>query len=552
MRTALVYNFLIEANLMAAIAILLMIPVRMFGRKKLGNHAIYFAWLLVAIRLLCPLALPNPAIHEIRSAFAMDTAIRPIPGQIQVRFRDTVDRAVDTVRIAGVGGSVEEALCDLRDDAGNGMLSIRLMKVYLAGAGLSIGWFLVSNWKFQKQLRADRIEPVAGKVLAQYEALCKEMGIRRPVPVYYVDPLPSACLVGCLKPYIALPLTARPQEIENVLRHELCHYKGGDHWWCMIRLVCCAVHWFNPLVWIAARMCRTDGELACDERVIRSMDEDQRRDYASVLVLAACKHDLPGVTVMSTGMSMTGRRLKKRILSIIAKDEAHKGLALGFVLLASMALVGAFCTAEAPLIGKIPSAEMEFRTSTVAESTVNMTNEEKQAAIEQAKAFWQNEALQADVHDKLEWTVQAYLNHVEVHAFDPDWGEALIVAFAPDGKILYMNNRRSGDREAMAHDDPTTRLSDQEVQKLKEYAFGVLEGMQPGLTAEMNDLENYGASKFNNNYFYRFFAFQGTGEERQMIHVFNVQAYPEVRLTHYENKLELDEEASDRLEPGNG
>lgn len=552
MRTALIYNFLIEANLMAAIAILLMIPVRMFGRKKLGNHAIYFAWLLVAIRLLCPLALPNPAIHEIRSAFAMDTAIRPIPGQIQVRFRDTVDRAVDTVRIAGVGGSVEEALCDLRDDAGNGMLSIRLMKVYLAGAGLSIGWFLVSNWKFQKQLRADRIEPVAGKVLAQYEALCKEMGIRRPVPVYYVDPLPSACLVGCLKPYIALPLTARPQEIENVLRHELCHYKGGDHWWCMIRLVCCAVHWFNPLVWIAARMCRTDGELACDERVIRSMDEDQRRDYASVLVLTACKHDLPGVTVMSTGMSMTGRRLKKRILSIIAKDEAHKGLALGFVLLASMALVGAFCTAEAPLIGKIPSAEMEFRTSTVAESTVNMTNEEKQAAIEQAKAFWQNEALQADVHDKLEWTVQAYLNHVEVHAFDPDWGEALIVAFAPDGKILYMNNRRSGDREAMAHDDPTTRLSDQEVQKLKEYAFGVLEGMQPGLTAEMGDLENYDGSKFNNNYFYRFFAFQGTGEERQMIHVFNVQAYPEVRLTHYENKLELDEEASDRLEPGNG
>ena len=88
--------------------------------------------------------------------------------------------------------------------------------------------------------------------------------------------------------------------------------------------------------------------------------------------------------------------------------------------------------------------------------------------------------------------------------------------------------------------------------KLKEYAFGVLEGIQPGLTAEMNDLENYGASKMNNNYFYRFFAFQGTGEERQMIHVFNVQAYPEVRLTHYENKLELDEEASDRLEPGNG
>lgn len=552
MRTAIIYNFLIEANLMASIAILLMIPVRMFGRKKLGNRAIYFAWLLVAIRLLCPLALPNPIIHEIRSAFAQDTAIRPIAGQIQVRFGDAVDALYDGVRFAGISGSIEDSLYELRDDAGNGMLSIRLMKVYLIGAGLAIGWFVMSNWRFQKQLRADRIEPISGKAKAQYEALCREMGIKKPVPVYYVDPLPSACLVGCFKPYIALPLTAKPQEIENVLRHELCHYKGRDHWWCMIRLACCAVHWFNPLVWIAARMCRTDGELACDERVIHSMNEDQRRDYAGVLVLAACKRDLPGVTVMSTGMSMTGRRLKKRIMSIISNDQAHKGLALGFVLLAAMALVGAFATAEAPLIGSIPSAEMEFRTATVAESTMDMTAEEKQAAIEQAKAFWKSEALQADVHDKLEWSVQAYLNHVEVHAFDPDWGEALIVAFAPDGKILYMNNRRSGDREATSYDDPTTALSEKDLEELRNYAFGVLEGMQPGLTAEMGDLENYGATRFNNKYFYRFFAYQGEGEARKMIHVFNVQAYPEVRLTHYENRMELDEEASERLEPGNG
>lgn len=552
MRTALIYNFLIEANLMASIAILLMIPVRLLMRKQLGNRAIYFAWLLVAVRLLCPLALPNPAIHEIRSAFAPDTAIRPIAGQIQVRFGDVVDRLYDTAQMEGISGRVEETLHELRDDTGNGMLSIRLMKIYAAGAGLAIGWFGFSNWKFQKQLRADRIEPISGKVQAQYDALCKEMGIKRPVPVYYVDPLPSACLVGCLKPYIALPLTARPQEIENVLRHELCHYKGGDHGWCMIRLVCCAIHWFNPLVWMAARMCRTDGELACDERVIRSMDEDQRRDYAGVLVLAACKRDLPGVTVMSTGMSMTGRRLKKRIVSIIANHQAHRGIALGFVLLASMALVGAFATAEAPLIGKIPSAEMEFRTSTVVESTVSMTDEEKQTAIEQAKAFWRSEALQADVHDKLEWSVQAYLNHVEVHAFDPDWGEALVLACAPDGKILYMNNRRSGDREATSHDDPTTALTEADLARVKKYALTVLEGMEPGLTARMNNLEVYGATRYHDKYFYRFFSYQGEGEERELAYVFNVQVYPEVRLTHYENLLEMDDEASDRLEPGNG
>lgn len=88
MRSALIYNFLIEANIMASIAILLMIPLRKLFRKQLGNSAICFGWLLVAIRLLCPLSLPNPFIREIRPAFLSDETIRPIAGQIKVRLVD--------------------------------------------------------------------------------------------------------------------------------------------------------------------------------------------------------------------------------------------------------------------------------------------------------------------------------------------------------------------------------------------------------------------------------------------------------------------------------
>ena len=91
MRSAFVYNFLIEANIMASIAIILMIPLRKFFRKQLGNSAICFGWLLVAIRLLCPLSLVNPLIHEIRSPFAADAAIRPIAGQIKVRISDALE-----------------------------------------------------------------------------------------------------------------------------------------------------------------------------------------------------------------------------------------------------------------------------------------------------------------------------------------------------------------------------------------------------------------------------------------------------------------------------
>ena len=88
MRTALLYNFLIEANIMASIAILLMMLLRKFLRRPLGNGALCFGWLLVAMRLLLPLSLPNPLINGIRSPFAMDIAIRPIAGQVKVRLHD--------------------------------------------------------------------------------------------------------------------------------------------------------------------------------------------------------------------------------------------------------------------------------------------------------------------------------------------------------------------------------------------------------------------------------------------------------------------------------
>ena len=90
MRSATIFNFLIEANIMASIAILLMIPLRKLLRKQMGNTAICFGWLLIALRLLIPLTLPNPLIHEIRPAYLDDTAIRPIAGQIKVRLVDAI------------------------------------------------------------------------------------------------------------------------------------------------------------------------------------------------------------------------------------------------------------------------------------------------------------------------------------------------------------------------------------------------------------------------------------------------------------------------------
>lgn len=349
MRTAVLYNFFIEANVMATIAIVLMMVLRKFVRKPLGNGALCFGWMLVAVRLLCPLALQNPVISEIRPEWELDTAIRPISAQVLVRTRDTLS---DVYRFSRrtLGIAEENVVTDSIRKAYQGMYNGEfpqfLMVLYAGVLAVLLGGFICKNVQFRMKMKKNRVEPLSGELLEQYRALCSRMGVKKPLPVYFTDPLPSASLVGVLKPYIVLPLTAAQANVPLILEHELCHYKNRDHLWAMVRLVCCLLHWFNPLVWLAARMSRTDMELRCDDRVIRNKDESQKKTYAAVLVMAAARKTVPGLSVLATGMTMTGRRMKKRVQQIIGGGKAVKAVSVAFMVLASMLLVGAFATAE--------------------------------------------------------------------------------------------------------------------------------------------------------------------------------------------------------------
>ena len=266
MRTALIYNFLIEANIMASIAIVLMMAIRKFLRRQVGNSAICFGWLLVAVRLLLPVTLPNPWIAFIRSPMAQDAAIRPIAGQVKVRVMDALNDLArnlwDSNHIP-LGNQVE----DLAIGVEYATVSITLAQVYLLGVIAVLLWFAFSNMRFHRYLRSGRIEEISGKLKEQYEALCAERKVK-PVPVYFTDPLPSACLVGVFRPYIALPLTARPQEAIQVLTHEVCHIKNHDPLWNVLRLLCCAIHWFNPLVWICRSELKLLHEYEADDFVL--------------------------------------------------------------------------------------------------------------------------------------------------------------------------------------------------------------------------------------------------------------------------------------------
>ena len=381
MRKADLFNFLLEANLMACMAIVLLIIARKIFRKPLGSGPICFGWLLVAARLLCPLALPNPLIGSIRSDFINDLAIRPIATQFKRRAEDALADLYSFTRMdLGIPEEhvVSRGVFRAYSSTWDGSMAKMLVIIWLVGFALVLGWFIYSNLRFHRNLSRNRIEPLSGELLEKYRALCEKRKVR-PLPVFLVDPLPSACLIGVFRPWIALPVTAEPGEAENILDHEICHFKGGDHLFALLRLFCCALHWFNPLVWLGANLCRADMEMRCDERVTRGMDDAQKRDYAAVLVKAAARRTLPGLPVLATGMTMKAKRLKSRVKGIIENQRPIRAAAFAFVLVSSMLLVGAFATAEYYPIPSIPdfSADMlvENRPVETAEEALALARE---------------------------------------------------------------------------------------------------------------------------------------------------------------------------------
>ena len=110
------------------------------------------------------------------------------------------------------------------------------------------------------------------------------------------DRIETAFILGFIRPRIYIPMGMPPEIRKYILAHERTHLEKGDHWLKMFGFVTLAVHWYNPLVWIAYVLLCKDIELACDERVVRFMDLNERKAYSTALLtcstnrahLAAC------------------------------------------------------------------------------------------------------------------------------------------------------------------------------------------------------------------------------------------------------------------------
>jgi beta-lactamase regulating signal transducer with metallopeptidase domain len=128
--------------------------------------------------------------------------------------------------------------------------------------------------------------------------------------VWESDRIDTAFVLGYVRPRIYLPMRVQGIYRELMLLHERCHLKRLDHWLKLFGFVTLAVHWFNPLVWLAYVMLCWDAEFACDELVIIDMDLEQRKCYSAALLACSSKVSFPGASLVAFGEKPIKRRIR--------------------------------------------------------------------------------------------------------------------------------------------------------------------------------------------------------------------------------------------------
>ncbi|MBP3705192.1 MAG: hypothetical protein J6I98_06630, partial [Clostridia bacterium] len=170
--------------------------------------------------------------------------------------------------------------------------------------------------------------------------------------VYLADNLQTPFVLGLFRPRICLPSALTEAEQDYILRHERMHIRRGDHIWKLLAFLALALHWFNPVVWLGFRLFVRDMETACDERVLSTMDENARADYAALLLRVSVGYRLPAVSP-AFGEDSPKARIK-RILRYKKPLKIVTAAAFVVVIVLAALLIANPKAKTAPAAGVIP------------------------------------------------------------------------------------------------------------------------------------------------------------------------------------------------------
>lgn len=291
---------ILEISWQSALIALAVIIVRFFLKKRASKRSICLLWLLVALRLLLPASLlpespvslqqpespPAQVYHDLRQQ--QETYLSAPPEQ-----RPAMVQTVAAQRFA---------------------LLDQLPAIWLGGVGCMLLYMAVSLLRLRWRLR--RARHVEGNVYR-----CTEWS--------------TPFVLGVIAPRIYVPETVQEQDFCQVLAHEKCHIRRWDHVFKPLAFLLLAVHWFDPVLWVAYVLLGRDMESACDEKVLKNATPSQRAAYSRALVACAAQPKMTAVCPLA----FSEVAVKERVKNVLQNRKPAVWAAIMLVIAAAIIAV---------------------------------------------------------------------------------------------------------------------------------------------------------------------------------------------------------------------
>lgn len=295
-----IFAGILSVSISGSLLICLALLIRLIF-KKTPKALICILWLVIFLRLLIPIQLETPwsLRPEMPKITAQDT-------QLFIDAEPVIENMIPEVIPQQTVEGTYLAVVDYLKIA---------MILWVVGVCVIGIYTLISYLRLKFWVR---------------EAVQQEKGMHTSANVE------TAFLLGYICPKIYIPACISDAEAVLVIAHEKAHIKRGDNWLKLLGFLCLMLHWFNPLVWASyALLCR-DIEDACDEKVIRDLDAEERKIYSSALLACGKKSR----KVFGCPVAFGEISIKKRILNIL--NYQKPAVWIGAVLVITMVFVAVF------------------------------------------------------------------------------------------------------------------------------------------------------------------------------------------------------------------
>ncbi len=316
-------RYLGQNTIEASLLIGLILVTRVLLRERLSVRWQYALWFLVCIKILIPWT-PSSAISL--GHLIPDTLTPPSVALSELSLPSAPEAAAHTTTT--VPWSLWSAI-----------------GVWIGGMA-GIGLYLVRDYRRLTHLVNQCPTLTARPALDLMEQCCSQLHIKASVRLIITDAVQSPALLGMWKPKLLLPAsmahTFTKRQLRHVFYHELAHLKRRDIAASYVASLCHLIHWFNPLVWYAFQLMRTDRELACDQVALTQLSRSEASTlYGQTIIRILEFNRCHPLRIAIAGMGQTRHQVRKRIVSIAEFKPAYEGIQWGAAcLLACLAVTG--------------------------------------------------------------------------------------------------------------------------------------------------------------------------------------------------------------------